>query len=348
LTAVVTQPSRRQLIEAATSRLGSGPEARWIVEDALARDGSAIDGPPLDRSLSALGLDEPVPPSVSRRVASLVSRRQAGEPLQYILGRWPFRTIELAVDRRVLIPRPETEQVVEVALAALQRATVDRIGTPARAQPLVAVDLGTGSGAIALSLAVEGGGRHAGLDVWATDSSLDALDVARANLKSLQAARSAPAVPIGARVPAATALPSATAVAPATEHDPLDRVRLVQGVWFAALPASLMGTIDLVVSNPPYVSAAEYPELDPVVRDWEPESALVARSASDGSAGLADIETIIADAPRWLTSGGAAVIELAPHQAEAALSMAQRSGFANVRVEPDLAGRPRVLVAARR
>jgi release factor glutamine methyltransferase len=342
LTAVATEPSRRQLVEAATSRLGSGPEARWIVEDALARDGSAIDGPLLGRSLSALGLDEPVPPSVSRRVASLVSRRQAGEPLQYILGRWPFRTIELAVDRRVLIPRPETEQVVEVALAELLRATADRIDTPARAQPLVAVDLGTGSGAIALSLAVEGGARHAGLDVWATDSSLDALDVARANLKSLQAVRSAPAVPVGEEVP------DATAVAPATEHDPLDRVRLVQGVWFAALPPSLMGTIDLVVSNPPYVSAAEYPELDPVVRDWEPETALVAGSASDGSAGLADIETIIADASRWLTSRGAVVIELAPHQAEAALSMAQRSGFADARVEPDLAGRPRVLVAARR
>ncbi|MDQ1361257.1 MAG: release factor glutamine methyltransferase [Acidimicrobiaceae bacterium] len=340
---MATEPSRRQLVEAATSRLGSGPEARWIVEDALARDGSAIDGPLLGRSLSALGLDEPVPPSVSRRVASLVSRRQAGEPLQYILGRWPFRTIELAVDRRVLIPRPETEQVVEVALAELLRATADRIDTPARAQPLVAVDLGTGSGAIALSLAVEGGGaRHAGLDVWATDSSLDALDVARANLKSLQAVRSAPAVPVGEEVP------DATAVAPATEHDPLDRVRLVQGVWFAALPPSLMGTIDLVVSNPPYVSAAEYPELDLVVRDWEPETALVAGSASDGSAGLADIETIIADASRWLTSRGAVVIELAPHQGEAALSMAQRSGFADARVEPDLAGRPRVLVAARR
>jgi release factor glutamine methyltransferase len=109
-----------------------------------------------------------------------------------------------------------------------------------------------------------------------------------------------------------------------------------------------MGTIDLVVSNPPYVSAAEYPDLDPVVRNWEPESALVAGSASDGSAGLADVETIIVDAPRWLTSWGALVIELAPHQAEAARSMAQRSGFADVHVEPDLAGRARVLVALRR
>jgi release factor glutamine methyltransferase len=109
-----------------------------------------------------------------------------------------------------------------------------------------------------------------------------------------------------------------------------------------------MGTIDLVVSNPPYVSAAEYPGLDPVVRNWEPERALVAGSASDGSAGLADVEAIIGGAPRWLTGWGALVIELAPHQAEAARSMAQRSGFTDVRVEPDLAGRPRVLVAVGR
>lgn len=103
----------------------------------------------------------------SQRLAGLARRRQAGEPLQYVLGRWPFRGVELSVDRRVLIPRPETEQVVEVALAALGQR-----------RPRVIVDLGTGSGAIALAVATE----RPGAEVWATDASPDALAVAGANL----------------------------------------------------------------------------------------------------------------------------------------------------------------------
>jgi release factor glutamine methyltransferase len=340
---VVREPTRRQLVEAATARLGPGLEGRWIVEHAL-----DVDGPTPDRSSPAPSLDEPVAPGVSSRVESMVSRRQAGEPLQYILGRWPFRTIELAVDRRVLIPRPETEVVVDVALAELARATTERSGAPSSGRSPVAVDLGTGSGAIALSLAVEGGSGDAGLDVWATDSSVEALEVARANLQALRA-------PTAARAPQApTAAPAAQAEGEPIPPDragldraPLDRVRLVQGDWFAALPKGLMGVLDLIVSNPPYVSTEEYPELDRVVRHWEPEGALVAGAATDGSAGLAEVEAIIAGAPRWLRSGGALVIEVAPHQADAASSMARRAGLAHVRVEPDLAGRPRALVATR-
>ena len=352
---MVREPTRRQLVEAATARLGPGLEGRWIVEHAL-----DVDGPTLDRSSPAPGLDEPVAPGVFSRVESMVSRRQAGEPLQYILGRWPFRTIELAVDRRVLIPRPETEAVVDVALAELARATTERSGAPSSGRSPVAVDLGTGSGAIALSLAVEGGSGDAGLDVWATDSSVEALEVARANLQALQAPTSARALqaptaralqaPTAARaLQAPTAARAAQAKSEPISPDwaPLDRVRLVHGDWFAALPKGLMGVLDLIVSNPPYVSAEEYPELDPVVRHWEPEGALVAGAATDGSAGLAEVEAIIAGAPRWLKSGGALVIEVAPHQADAASSMARRAGLAHVRVEPDLAGRPRALVATR-
>ncbi len=314
------EPTRRQLVEEVTGRLGPGPEGRWIVEHAL--DG---DGPATDRSSAGAGLDEPVAPGVSSRVESMVSRRQAGEPLQYILGRWPFRTIELAVDRRVLIPRPETEFVVGVALTELGRVTAERGGPPSPGRRPVAVDLGTGSGAVALSLAVEGGSGRVGLDVWATDSSLGALEVARANLLELQRL-------LGRQERRAL----------------LDGIRLVQGEWFAALPIGLVGTVDVIVSNPPYVSAEEYPELDPVVRNWEPEAALVAGPSTDGSAGLADVEAIVAGAPRWLAGGGALIIELAPHQADAALSMARRAGLADGRVEVDLAGRPRALVATRR
>ncbi|HEX3566156.1 MAG TPA: peptide chain release factor N(5)-glutamine methyltransferase [Acidimicrobiales bacterium] len=314
-----TEPTVRQLMEASTARLGSAAEARWIVEHALAADGWAVPGP-----LSVSRLDDPAPPSASLLTETLVARRQAGEPLQYVLGTWSFRTVELAVDRRVLIPRHETEQLVEVALTELQRVMAERVGAGALDRPPRAVDLGTGSGAIALSLAVEGGSGHSGLEVWATDSSPDALDLARANLDMLYGS------------------------APDDDRAALDRVTWAQGQWFAALPIDLVGSIDLVVSNPPYVSAAEYPDLDPVVRDWEPKEALVAGPGSDGSSGLADVETIIASAPRWLGGDGTLVVELAPHQAEAATAMARRSGFVDVRVAPDLAGRPRVLVAAGR
>ncbi|HEY6623199.1 MAG TPA: HemK/PrmC family methyltransferase [Acidimicrobiales bacterium] len=344
---MVGEPTRRRLVEAATARLGPGLEGRWIVEHAL-----DLDGPSPDRSPPARGLDEPVAPGVSSRVESMVSRRQAGEPLQYILGRWPFRTIELAVDRRVLIPRPETEVVVDVALAELRRATSEWSGAPSSGRSPVAVDLGTGSGAIALSLAVEGGSGDAGPDVWATDSSVEALEVARANLRALQALQALPTptaararqAPTAARAARAEGEPIPPDRAP-LDRAPLDRVRLVHGDWFAALPKGLMGVLDLIVSNPPYVSAEEYPELDPVVRHWEPEGALVAGAATDGSSGLAEVEAIIAGAPRWLRSGGALVIEMAPHQADVASSMARRAGLAHVRVEPDLAGRPRALVA---
>ncbi len=91
-------------------------------------------------------LDESAGPRAALHFDAMAERRAGGEPLQYVLGQWPFRTVEVMVDPRVLIPRPETEQVVEVALAELDRQAVD--------EPVV-VDLGTGSGAIALAVATE-------------------------------------------------------------------------------------------------------------------------------------------------------------------------------------------------
>jgi len=160
----------------------------------------------------------------------MVARRLRGEPLQYVLGRWGFRTLDLMVDRRVLIPRPETEGVVDHALTELDRLP------PAQAR--VVVDLGTGSGAIALAIAAE----RADVTVWAADRSSDALAVARANLAGL-GGRAAP------------------------------RVRLVEGDWYEALPAELTGTVDVIVANPPYVGSSD--ALPPVVADWEPVEALV-------------------------------------------------------------------------
>jgi release factor glutamine methyltransferase len=100
-----------------------------------------------------------------------------------------------------------------------------------------------------------------------------------------------------------------------------------------------------VVSNPPYVSEAEYDELEPTVRDWEPRGALVAARGSGGAVGMADIETIVSLAPEWLRPTGSLVVEIAPGQARAAVDAARRSGFEQVTVERDLADRPRALVA---
>jgi release factor glutamine methyltransferase len=234
----------------------------------------------------------------------------SGEPLQYVLGRWPFRALELTVDPRVLIPRPETEQVVEVALAELSRT----VGPSP-----VAVDLGTGSGAIALALATEGGRDFPGLEVWATDVSADALAVAAENVALLASGEAGAA----------------------------SRVRLAEGRWFAALPPTVKGQVDLIVANPPYVSEAEYAELDPGVRDWEPRQALVAPTGANGVGGMADIETVVSEAPRWLRPGGALVVEIAPGQAYASIDAARRAGFRQVTTERDLAGRLRMLVARR-
>jgi release factor glutamine methyltransferase len=237
-----------------------------------------------------------VPDRVAPFALSMIERRAVGEPLQYVLGRWGFRGLELLVDRRVLIPRPETEAVADVALREI-RGLGPRLG-PRR--PVV-VDLGTGSGAIALAVAVEVPGAR----VWATDVSADALAVARANLAGL-----------GSRV--------------------ATRVQLRQGSWFGALPDGLRGSVDLIVSNPPYV--AEDEDLPLEVALWEPEAALRA-----GPTGLEALVEIVAEAPRWLRRPGRLVVEIAPHQAAAAEAMADQAGFDDVRVRPDLTGRLRVL-----
>ena len=286
---------RPVLIAELSDQLGSSREATWIVEHAEAV--SAGD-PAAVRPLAIL----------------LADRRASGEPLQYVLGRWQFRTLELDVDQRVLIPRPETEQVVEVALGELARIAAGRATDGAS---VVCVDLGTGSGAIALSLAVEAKADVA-IEVWATDASADALAVAGANLANL-----------AARDPEASA-----------------RVTMVEGSWFDALPSRLERRVDLIVSNPPYVSQEEYVDLEPVVREWEPLQALVAPRGRSGVAGMADIEDVIAGAVRWLRPGGALVVELAPSQAYAAIDAARRAGFTRVGTALDLAGRMRMLVAA--
>jgi release factor glutamine methyltransferase len=295
--ATVHPDERAELLAEVVGRVGSSREARWIIDHAAA----TTDGNP----------------TAMRSVALvLADRRSAGEPLQYVLGTWAFRSLELAVDRRVLIPRPETEQVVEVALGELARIASARSSSDG---PLVCVDLGTGSGAIALALSVEGVPAGSPLEVWATDASPDALDVAATNRDALAA----------------------------TDPEAADRVTLTGGSWFDALPDRLAHRVDLVVANPPYVGEDEFADLDPGVRDWEPRSALVAPRGQGGVDGMADIEQVVAGAAAWLWPSGALVVELAPSQAYAAIDAARRAGFSRVGTARDLAGRLRMLVAER-
>jgi release factor glutamine methyltransferase len=155
---------------------------------------------------------------------ALIERRGKREPIAYILGEWGFRRLMLKTDRRALIPRPETEVVVDRCLEHIRGV----------ARPAV-LDVGTGSGAIALAIADE----HPGARVTGFDNSTDALDLARENLD---------AAGLGERVHL-------------LEHD------LTRGFGSAEF--------DLVVSNPPYVDPAELPSLQPEIREWEPRGALV-------------------------------------------------------------------------
>lgn len=282
------------------ARAGIGPvetEARFIVERASGYDAAEW-----------FEIADAAPPARAERAfRDMVRRRAAGEPLQYVLGGWGFRGLDLYVDSRVLIPRPETEWVVEVALEEAARAglrrTRRRLSLVESHAPAVVVDLGTGSGAIAIALAAE----LPDVEVWATDVSGDALAVARANVAGCAATR----------------------------------VRIAEpGAWFEPLPANLRGALRLVVSNPPYIAEHEVAGLPAEVAQYEPRRALVS-----GPSGTEAIEQLLEQAPEWLAPGAAFVCEIAPHQASEMSAHAHALGYETVMVRDDLTGRARVLVA---
>jgi release factor glutamine methyltransferase len=273
-------------------------EARWMVARV-----SGYDGPELVVFEQELATE-----SAMQHLDAMLERRAGGEPLQYVLGRWDFFGLDLLVDRRVLVPRPETEVVAQTAIDEAVRLGARRGKHDAwlAADTAYAVaDLGTGSGAIALALARE----LPDAEVWATDASDEALAVARANVAGIGSAAT--------------------------------RVRLQAGSWYGALPADRRGTFRVIVSNPPYIAEHEVPGLPRDVADWEPRDALVS-----GPTGYEALEELISGASEWLDPAGSAlVVELAPHQAERALELASGAGFPDARVDHDLVGRARVLVA---
>ena len=290
--------ARRELAPAAIGPADA--EARLIVEHVSGYDAGEwleiADAAPLARA--------------ERQLRDLVQRRVAGEPLQYVLGGWEFRGLDLFVDRRVLIPRPETEYVVEVALEEAARSGLRRsrrgvasVEPSVTAASAPVADIGTGSGAIAIAIAAE----LPDVTVWATDVSEDALTVARANVSGCAATR----VRIGA-----------------------------SGDWFDPLPSALRGSFRLIVSNPPYVAEHKVAGLPEEVAAHEPRGALVS-----GPSGTEAIETLLARAPDWLAPGASFVCEIAPHQAVAMIEYARARGYHEVMVRDDLTDRPRVLVA---
>ena len=219
---------------------------------------------------------------------ALLKRRCAGEPLQYLTGHQAFRRLDLLVGPGVLVPRPETEMVVE---AALRR--IDGVGDP------VVVDVGTGSGAIALSIAAE----RPDAVVWATEISPAAAAWARRNLE-----RARPTAP----------------------------VTILEGDLLAPLPADLLGGVDLVVANPPYLSEAQLRAAAPDVRDHEPVVALVS-----GPTGLEVPDRVVDEAWAWLRPGGWLVLETWPGQAEDLVERLARR-YEDAGAEADLTGSLRI------
>jgi len=229
---------------------------------------------------------DPVSAALAGRFHDAVARRAAGEPLAYVTGRTGFRLLELASDSRALIPRPESEGLVELALARVRTGTV--------------ADVGTGTGCIALSMRQEGGYTR----VLGVDVSPAALALARAN-------------------GAATGL---------------------EVSWLRGDLTTPLGdeALDLLVSNPPYLTEAEWHALDGGVREWEPALAL-----HSGLDGLAATRRLLLDGLRVLRPGGWIALEVDVNRAGEVAGLARGAGWWNVVVERDLFGRERFLLAQR-
>ena len=278
-----------ELLQVTAVELGNEQEARWLCEHA-----SGLDRVELDAAR-----DEVVSQRCGVALRAMVARRLTGEPLQYVMKSWAFRHLDVLVDNRVLIPRPETEVMVQAALD-LAREMISKTNSKLRV-----ADLGTGSGVIGLSLASElplGSN-----EVWLTDLSADALEVARANLAGLGLING--------------------------------DVRVAQGSWFAALPSELKNSFDLIVSNPPYIALYD-PSVESSVLNHEPHLALFA-----GSDGLDAYREIISHADEWLATDGWIVLEIGHQQGDAVRELLAQNSFKQIEIRKDLAGRDRIALA---
>jgi len=272
----------REMVKRTQGEVGERTIAQWLCEHASGCDADEFGDI----------LDELVSERSAQHLHSMLARYATGEPLQYVMGRWAFRRLDLLVDSRVLIPRPETELLVEhVARYALQK--IRDVG-----RGVTIEDLGTGSGAVGLSILHELPFESA--EVWMTDVSEDALHVARANAAGV--GRNA----VGAR--------------------------FGHGSWYEALPADLQGSLDAIVSNPPYIATGD-PLVGESVLKWEPHNALFA-----GTDGLDDLRVVVSGAANWLVPGGLLAVEMGFTQAKVVSQLFESAGFKNMSVHRDLAG----------
>jgi release factor glutamine methyltransferase len=251
-----------------------------------------------DRTALVVDPEAAVPPAAGRRFGEMVRRRLHREPVAYILGRKGFRHLELTVDRRVLVPRPETELLVELALEL---------------QPRRVLDVGTGSGAIALAVADE----LPRCDVTATDTSPGALAVARVNAQRLGLA---------------------------------ERVSFLEGTLPPPEDPRAGAGYDLVLANLPYVAERDWPSLQPEVKQWEPREALLAgpdgldayRALIPMSAGpLCRYADQKSGGPQF---GGALAVEVGEGQARAVRELFGEAGFEGIETRLDLAGIERIVL----
>jgi release factor glutamine methyltransferase len=291
------------LLDALATRFGGGNglPARAEARDLVA---AVIDVP---RFWPTAHRDRVVGSGDVSRIEHAAARFAQGMPFAYAVGRAQFRHVSLYVDERVLIPRPETELIVDIVLDATSggRGTV--------------IDIGTGSGAIALALATEGGFER----VVGTDVSGDALTVAQINADRV--------LTRGVDAPQGASSQTMRSF-PAVE-------------WRRGAFCAPVGDVhaEVIVSNPPYISAREVTELPGLVRDWEPAIALFAED--DGMAAIAEI---VRGAGAVLNAGGVLVLEIDSRRSERAAALMRDAGwYRDVVIRTDLTGRPRFACARR-
>lgn len=229
------------------------------------------------------------------RYQILIERRATGEPLQYIVGHQEFFGLEFEVSPAVLIPRPETEIIIEETIRLVGQNGIER--------PLI-IDVGTGSGCIAVTLTRETEGAR----VTAVDISIDALQVARRN---------------------------------AERYGLQTRIDFLVSDLLDALDESIEA--DFIISNPPYVSELEWPNLQREVRDWEPRTAL-----TDFGDGLSFYRRLLSDSPALLRSGGYLICEMGYTQSEAVTALIDSRVWNEPSLLDDLQGIPRTLVLQKR
>jgi release factor glutamine methyltransferase len=316
----VTGPTFGQTVAEASATLAAAgvPSARLDAELLLA---SACG---MERTVLYCGRGSTVAPEALQRFRAMLERRVAREPVAYILGRREFWSLDFQVSPAVLIPRPESELLVQAALAGLaggraaspfEKGGLREISpndsepksplTPlcqkgeSRSTVPTICDVGTGSGCLAIALATE----MPDAAIWALDVSPTALDIAAAN---------------------------------ARRHSVDGRVRFFESELFAAVTEQ---RFDVIVCNPPYVASTELADLEAEI-GYEPRLAL-----DGGEDGLAVIRGVVAAVPRQLRPGGRLIVEIGSGQGRDAARCAEEAGLTAVEIRRDYAGLERMLIA---